>query len=429
MDKLHRNRITKIKSRLENDRSAAMILESAPAQIRSRDTSFPYRQDSNFYYLTGSEIRSTFLVISSSEKKPVLITPKTDRSLIVWEGKGVDATALASSLGATLIHTVNPKSDLLKLLKNIEILYHTNTVGSLLQSLVADLMNRQIHLRSQLPKTFSHAEVLLEDLRIIKDAEEIRLIKKAGEISGNVLRFALPLIHPGVTEHEIAATIDYGFRMDHCYPAFGTIVAAGPSAATLHYHAHSRRLNNEDLLLVDWGAEQKLYAADQTRVFPVSGKFSALQKELYSIVLESQLAAIDKVKDGVPIGDAYNAAARILTVGLIELGVLRGKTSKLMAKGAFKPYFPHGIGHSLGLDVHDIGNLRGNNKAPLRKGMVITIEPGLYFPKKIGRVPACGIRIEDDVHITSGGSEVLSPFPKSIDEIETLMQCDFVPPL
>jgi Xaa-Pro aminopeptidase len=204
---------------------------------------------------------------------------------------------------------------------------------------------------------------------------------------------------------------------------FNSIVAAGANAATLHYEALAAKIRKEDMVLIDSGAQLNRYCADITRVLPASGMFSQIHRIIYEIVLQAQLAALKKVKAGVKILTIYDAAAEVITEGLKELGVLKGPLKALLKKKAFKPYFPHGIGHSLGLDVHDLSQLRGNNEAVLEAGMVFTIEPGLYFSKSISNVPACGVRIEDNVLVTKSGCEILSPgFPKDAEQIEALMQ-------
>ncbi len=225
-------------------------------------------------------------------------------------------------------------------------------------------------------------------------------------------------------EYQIAANIEYWFKLQDCGVAFPSIAAAGRSAATLHYQDHSQALRSSEMLLIDCGATYKGYAADITRVLPVSGRFDKQQARIYDAVLAAQLAAIAKIKHGVRILDVYNAAAKELCYVLRDLKIIKGKNiSKPLKDKAFAPWFPHGIGHSLGLDTHDIGKLRGNNDARLKAGMVFTVEPGLYFPKKIAGVAACGVRIEDDILVTKTGCRVLSAgFPKERQEIESLWE-------
>jgi Xaa-Pro aminopeptidase len=265
------------------------------------------------------------------------------------------------------------------------------------------------------------AEQFTARLRLFKDPSEVAKIKEAAEITGGALQNVLPLIEAGVAEREIGAFIEYFYKVHGAEPAFGTIVASGASAATLHYRSLSRKLKKGELLLIDTGAELDMYASDITRMIPVGGTTSLELRDLHDIVLRAQLIAIKKVRPGVRMVDVYNAAAKELVYGLKYLGILKGNVSQLLKKGAFKPYFPHGIGHPLGIDVHDATPT--GQESILEKGMVITIEPGLYFPKPTGPLPACGVRIEDDVLVTSRGHEVLTAtaFTKDLNELGMLM--------
>lgn len=401
----------------------ALILSSAPAMIRSRDTHYPYRPNSDFYYLTGSESHDTTLLLSSKRRRPLIVAPKSDPLKIVWEGAPLEsAEKLAQRLGADLILTNDPLREIGTELHGVRELFYPNLPGSVGWNAARRLIEVPSHLRGNSPTHFSHTDAVLEPMRLFKEPGEVKLIREAAAITNHALFETMPFVIPGQAESTIAATIEYWFRLNGAVAGFNTIAATGPSAATLHYSQQTRTLKRGDLLLIDCGAEHQFYSADITRVVPVGGVFVAPTKEVYEIVLAAQKAAIKAVKNNVLIRTVYDAAARELTHGLVSLGILRGKVSALMAKKAYKPYFPHGIGHSLGLDVHDVGNLRGNNEAVLKSGMVFTIEPGLYFPKKTKNVPACGVRIEDDVLVTARGAEVLSVgFPKEVREIENLL--------
>jgi Xaa-Pro aminopeptidase len=256
---------------------------------------------------------------------------------------------------------------------------------------------------------------------MVKDPSEIAHIRKAAEITEGALMHVLPLIEAGTKEREVAAFIEYFYRVHGAEPAFGTIVATGPSAATLHYHSLSRTLKTGELLLIDTGAEFGMYASDITRMIPVGGTTTSELQDLHDIVLRAQMMAIRKIKPGVMMNEVYNAAARELTYGLKYLGILKGSVSQLLKKGAFKAWFPHGIGHSLGIDVHDVSP--SGPAIPLEKGMVVTIEPGLYFQKPTGPLPACGVRIEDDVLVTARGHEVLTrdALPKDLGQVSDLL--------
>ena len=397
-----------------------MVLTSSSPVTRSRDISHPFRQESDFYYLTGISEPEYTLLISSKLNEPILLAPPVDQVRVVWDGAGVPATAYAKRLGAKLIETNNPKAELLKALKGIDLLYYQNSKGSLGREIANDLFNLSSHLRGALPSRFAHIDTLLTPLRLIKDRVEIDLIRRAAQVTNAALFGALSLIEPGASEQEVSGVIEFYFRSSGAIPAFSSIVASGASAATLHYHKLAGTLKKGDLLLLDVGAEMELYSGDISRVLPVSGRFTTPQKDLYQVVLNAQKSAIRKMRPGTAMIDVQRHAIGILTEGLVDMGVLRGKVSKLIASQAYKRYFPHSIGHPLGLDVHDVGTA-SSTPLVLKPGMVLTVEPGLYFAKKTGKFPACGIRIEDDILVTKGAPEVLSEgFPKECAEIEAL---------
>lgn len=399
----------------------ALLVSSAPLTVRSHDSHYPYRQSSDFYYLTGTTARDLALLVTTGHKRPLLFGLKPDAKKIVWEGPGPDLEKIAAAIGAEPLVVDSIEREVLPYLKNIERLYHQNTPDSISWNVARRLIQTPPFQRMRSPKEFSHSDSILEEMRLYKDAEEIKLIEQAAVFTNNSLFDTMTFVREGRKEFEIAATLDYFFRLHGCEVAFSTIVGGGKSAATLHHEDLSNNLKKGEMLLIDCGAEYKMYAADITRVVPIGGKFSTSQRVLYQCVLDAQLAAIRKVKHGVKIETIYNAAAEVMIEGLRELKVLKGNTAQLIKQKAWKPYFPHGIGHSLGMDVHDVGGLRGNNEAQLEEGMVMTIEPGLYFAKAVGMLKPCGVRIEDDVLVTKTGSKILSAgFPKDIDEIEEL---------
>jgi Xaa-Pro aminopeptidase len=308
------------------------------------------------------------------------------------------------------------------LLQGSEVVYTQGLTGTVSAAVRSEISRLTGEAPRNSPHTVGSAETFLAPLRLIKSASEVAAIREAGEVTGEVLHAVLPLLEPGSSEREVGALIDYYYRLCGGCPGFETIVAAGPSAATLHYHALTRSIKDGDMVLIDTGIELGLYNADITRTIPV-GTISEAQGVMYDSVLRAQYAAIKKVKHNALIRDIYLAAAKELTIGLKEVGILKGQLSTLVSKGAYKPYFPHGIGHSLGIDVHDVGGLRGNQEARLQKGMVFTIEPGLYFPKATKHLPACGVRIEDDVVVTASGCINLTEkvFPKERDAMARVM--------
>lgn len=399
-----------------------LLLTSAPLVTRSRDEHHEYRQSSNLFYLTGSVAADLCLLVGKKLKTPVLLARKLTEKELLWDGAAPNLKPLAQSLGAELIVSDNLRKEILSRLAGSNHLYFDNIPGGLSWNIAHELISLPSHERGRMPLHFSHCDGILENLRLFKDEDEIALIKRANEITNEGLLYIAPRIRAGLSESQVARTIEYVFRMNEASMSFGTVVGSGPSAAILHHRNLVRKLKNGEMVLIDCGAEFNLYAGDITRVMPVNGKFTEQQKDLYDIVLAAQRAALKQIRAGARIGNSYDAAARVLTQGLVELKVLRGKVSTLIAKKAFRPYFPHGISHSLGLDVHDVGRLRGSHDAVLEAGMVITCEPGLYFQKKAGSLPACGVRIEDNVLVTKRGCEILSEgFPKETKQIEDLM--------
>lgn len=419
---IYRNRIKRVKQLLRtNENEAILLLASAPSVPRSEDEYYPYRQGSNFFYFTGTHAKNMILIVSPRKEKAILIAPPSDPHTTLFDGRNESAEDVADRIDAELIVTKDPRRELRNSLKGETRVFYYNSPLSLLTPIIKEFIETPSHLLQVHPREWINCYNLMTRLRMHKDAHEIAQIQEAIRITIRSLKETVPFIRPGGTEREVASTINYHFALRGAQPAFETIVGSGVSGATLHYKNHSRSLRSNELLLIDCGAELNLYSGDISRTFPVSGKFHGIEKELYEIVLEAQKKTISVLRHGVPVKKVYETAVKALTQGLVDLKVLRGKVSTLIEKGAYRPYFPHGIGHGLGLDVHDIGNLRYNSGAKLEEGMVFTIEPGLYFPKKVGRVPACGVRIEDDVLITKSGYKVLSTdMPKEIEAVESL---------
>lgn len=413
-------RIAKVDRKLK-EVHGALVLCSAPQTYRNRDNLFPYRQNSDFYYLCGSSERNLTIFLCSNEKTPLLFSPKPDPKRAIWEGKEEDPKKIARSLGAELILTNRPKEEILARLNKVEVLYHQSIPDSLSLEIAQNVLACPAHQRQKLPACIKHCDTLLSPLRKYKDKGEVDLIKKAAAITSAALDEALPYIAPNVPERFIQSTIDYWFKVFGAEPAFPTIVGSGPTAALLHYIKCDRSAKKGELMLIDCGAEYQCYASDITRVFPVSGYFEGISAELYDIVLQAQKTAISKVKHGVKVQVIYDAAAQVLCQGLVSLGVLRGKASRCFQDKAFLPYFPHSISHTIGLDVHDVGNLRGYNEALVEEGMVISVEPGLYFRSRAGKVPPCGVRIEDTVYVTRKGCEILSSYPKEMQQVVEVM--------
>jgi Xaa-Pro aminopeptidase len=401
------------------------VISSNPPATRSRDTQFPYRQNSDLFYFTGTSHQSLTLVLRPHAKdQVVIVAPPEDPVKKVWDGPQPSTKLLARELGATELLSKEPLNAVRKLLRGSDVAFLQSTPGTISADLRKEFATQSPHAMRGLPSVIVEAERLTSRLRCLKDASEIQLIRKSADLTSAALLHAAQFIKPGMKERELAVLIEYLYRLHNAEPAFNTIVATGASAATLHYHQLSRTLRKGELLLIDTGCELDMYACDVSRTIPVSSETSAPLQRVYECVLRAQEAAIRAVRPGVRMTDVHAVAASELTLGLKDLGVLRGNSRELLKKGAYKPYFPHGIGHSLGIDVHDVGPGPSDSLGVLEKGMVVTIEPGLYFSKPVGKIPPCGVRIEDDVLVTARGCEVLTAgvFPKELNEIRNVVE-------
>lgn len=422
MTNIHRKRITRVTRRLRGV-GGALLLSSALHRSSSRDAHYPFVQDSDLFYLTGSVADHIALLVFGDGRKPIVFGAPIEKLRLIWDGAPPDAKKLARSIGAEFIAAKDLKREIRSKITGVDRLYYSNISGSVAWCVAEEMLRTPSHARSKLPVTFAHADVILSEERLIKDAGEVRLIREAAKRSNAALTAVLPMIRPGIKESELAEHLRHQLALRECSLSFDSIIGSGVSGATLHYRALTRKLQRKDLLLIDFGGRYQMYCADITRVYPVSGVFGAKERALYEIVLEANKAAIAKARDGVLVKAVYDASVRVITEGLVDLGLLKGKISALIAKRAYQPFYPHSVGHPLGLDPHDSGDMRTNAGVRLRRGMVITIEPGIYLPKSKHRLPACGVRIEDDILITAGSADVLtSGCAKEIDEIEALLR-------
>ncbi|GAA0361613.1 Xaa-Pro aminopeptidase [Bowmanella denitrificans] len=409
------------------------IVSAAREVTRSRDTEFPFRQDSDFYYLTGFNEPDAVLVMEKSQGKSVslLFCRERDPHAEIWHGRRLGPERAVAALGVDAAFTLSQLEE--------EVLVRANGKSRLVFAQGADealdnmLFSTLAQLRSA-PKKGYIAPKLMQDirpavhsLRHIKSAAEIQLMRRAAEISCQAHIRAMQFCTPGRYEYQLEAELHHEFAMQGArYPAYGTIVGSGINACILHYTENQDELQAGDLVLIDAGAELCGYAADITRTFPVSGKFSPEQALLYQLVLDAQLAAFQHIHPGGTLPQAMDAAVRVLTQGLIQLGILQGELEDNIQSQHYRDYFMHGIGHWLGLDVHDVGDYkRDGEDQPLVPGMVLTIEPGLYI-SDMAEVEAkwrgIGIRIEDNLLVTADGYENLTAAcPKHIADIERLM--------
>ncbi len=411
--------------------NAIAVIPAAREAIRSRDTEYAYRQDSNFHYLSGFNEPEALMVLIPGRKAGqfIMFCRENDPLKETWHGRRVGVERAPEVLGADDAFPISDIDDILPgLLEGKQYVYHTLGKDQLFDAQLLGWLNQARSSRRDGadPDAFISLDFHLHDMRLHKSRFEIALMKKAATISAQGHIKAMQNCKPNKHEYELEASLIAEYKRHGCDHAFLPIVGNGENGCILHYTENRSKLLDGNLVLIDSGAEYEGYAGDITRTFPVNGVFTEDQKKVYNIVLNAQLAAIDAVKPGKHWNDAHEAALKVLTKGLIELGILKGKLSTLLRDKAYQPYYMHRTGHWLGADVHDVGEykIEGNWRL-LEPGMVVTVEPGLYLndAKKIPkRYRNIGIRIEDDVVVTQTGCEVISAaVPKQVDEIEALM--------
>lgn len=408
------------------------ILGTAPTHIRNNDAEYKYRADSSFFYMTGFIEPEAVMVLEKAEGnvKYTLFLREKDKLREIWDGKRVGLDGAKAEFGADEAIAIGKLNEIMPslLLKKQQVFARFN----------ADLINwldqaKLIQRGEGVVETITNIDSLINEMRLIKDEQEIERLKIAGQISAyghiQAMKAVKPLMQKNQgNEARLEAEVNYAFAQYGCVPSYNSIVAGGDNANILHYVENDQPLVDGDLVMIDAGAEYQHYAGDISRTFPVNGKFSDVQKQVYNIVLNANIEAIKSLKAGKHGKIHHETALKVLTQGLIELGVLTGDVDTLIEEKAYMPFFMHGTGHWLGLDVHDAGRYMDNEGNPrtLEKGMVITVEPGLYFAHDNELVPekyrGMGIRIEDDVVITDGEPLVLtSDVPKTVEEIEALM--------
>jgi Xaa-Pro aminopeptidase len=412
---------------------AILVLPAAPERIRSRDTHYPYRQDSDLWYLTGFPEPEAVLVLVPGRQhgEAILFCRERDPEREGWDGPRSGPEGAVERFG---LDDAYPIDDLDEILPGLlegrsRVYYHFGRDTEFDLKLIGWLNRVRAQVRSgaQPPHEFLELGHLLDELRLFKSPAELRLMQRAADISVKAHEAAMRAAKPGVREYELQAEIERVFRMHDATPAYGSIVGAGGNACVLHYVANAAQSRDGDLVLVDAGAEYRNYASDITRTFPVNGRFGKEQRALHDLVGAAQGAALAHARPGVPYEAGHEAAVRALTEGLLRLGLLKGALEKNIADGKYKRFYRHKTGHWLGLDVHDVGDYRidGDSRL-LEPGMVFTIEPGLYVAPDDTTVAAkwrgIGIRTEDDVLVTKDGHKVLTgKLARSADEIEALM--------
>ena len=412
--------------------NAAVVIAGASTQYRNADSSYAFRQDSNFWYLTGfNEAEATLVVLTDDSQitKSIAFVPEKDKLKEIWDGYRAGPEGAVKDHGFDEAFNNSEINDQLpELLKGRDrVFYPVGKNAGLDQNIIEWIKTVKSKDRHSSAIDIADASSKVGNQRLIKDAYEIDLMKKACRISAESHVEAMKFVKPGMTEQEMEAFYLYEFaKRGGRFSAYTPIVAGGENACVLHYVENSKPLLDGDLLLVDAGCEYDFYASDITRTFPVSGKFTDAQLAIYEVVLEAESKAIAAVSVNNNVMDAQIISEKVVTQGLIDLGILTGSVDDLHAKGAFKEFYMHKIGHWLGIDVHDAGDYMEDDQfMQFKPGMVTTIEPGIYIPSSANvddKWKGIGIRIEDDILVTPDGNENLTEFvPSDPKEIEALM--------
>ncbi|MCC5067718.1 aminopeptidase P N-terminal domain-containing protein [Xanthomonas campestris] len=412
---------------------AILILPAAPERVRSHDTHYPYRQDSDFWYLSGFPEPEAVLVLVPGRKhgETILFCRERDAEREAWDGPRAGQEGAVAQYGMDDAYPIDDVDEILPglLEGRSRVYYHFGRDVDFDLKLIGWLkrVREQVRHGAQPPHEFLELGHLLHEQRLFKSRDEIALMQQAADISVRAHRAAMRLARPGVHEYQLQAEIEREFRAADAWPAYGSIVGTGSNACVLHYRANNARSRDGELVLVDAGAEYRGYAADITRTFPVNGRFSAAQRALHDLVGAAQAAALAQAQPGIAYEAGHLAAVQALTEGLLRLGLLKGSLERNLAEGHYKRFYRHKTGHWLGLDVHDVGEYRlAGESRLLEPGMVFTIEPGLYVSADDTSVDAkwrgIGIRTEDNVLITADGHRVLTDaLARSADEIEAEM--------
>ena len=409
------------------------IIPSAPETVRNRDVLNAYRQDSDFYYLTGfNEPKAIAVLIPEREAADyILFCQEKDDKKTLWDGELAGQEGAIDDFGAADSFPITDLNDILPgLLESCSKVFYAMGCDAYLDQHIPEWINRirkQSRMGIEGPLEIVALDHYLHDMRIYKSAAELHAMRKAIDISSKAHIELMKMCHVGINERDLEAQfLYYSYTAGTREQAYPSIVGSGKNACILHYIQNQSQCKDGDLVLVDAGCEYDYYASDITRTFPVNGVFSPAQKEIYGLVLRAQQAAINQVKAGNHWNQPHEAAAKVIAEGLLQLKLLKGTLTSVLEKGSYKRFFPHRTGHWLGMDVHDVGNYKAAGEwRVFEEGMVLTVEPGIYIveskdiPKKWWNI---GVRIEDDILVTKDGYEVLSKnCPKTIAEIEEIM--------
>jgi Xaa-Pro aminopeptidase len=410
---------------------AVAILQGARLVARSNDTDFPFRQDSDFHYLTGFDYPHAVAVLrTDGGPEYTLFVEPRDREREIWNGYRPGVEGAKADFGANEALPIDAlDGELPRMLEHAERVLHMLGRDPKLDAKIAEIFEslRKRSRQGLIPASqVVDPRSILHEMRLIKEPREIEILRRASAMTAEGHREAARLAHEGRFEYEVQAALEYAFRRrGSAGPAYGSICGGGKNATCLHYVANDQKLANGTLLLIDAACELEGYASDVTRTYPVGGSFSGAQRAIYEVVLAAQLASLDAAKPGATLPDVHAASVRKLTEGMIALGLLSGDVDDLIQSDAHRRYYMHGTSHWLGLDVHDVGPYTlGGKPRPLQPGMCFTVEPGLYVAADDEKAPrellGIGVRIEDDVVITAGGHENLTAphVPKHPADVE-----------
>ena len=413
--------------------SGIAIVPTAPERVRNRDSEYLYRYDSYFYYLCGfQEPQAVLVLIAGAEPQSLLFCREKNLERETWDGFRFGPEAAREAFGVDAAYPIAQLDEKLPaLMANQPALYYAPGMDADWDARIMRWLN-QVRAQSRTgvsaPQRIHDVRAALDEMRLLKNGHELELMRRAAAISAKAHERAMRATRPGRMEYEIEAELLYEFRRRGAqFPAYWPIVGGGVNGCILHYRENNCVLNDGDLVLIDAGAEFDCYAADITRTFPANGRYRGEQRAAYEIVLAAQGAAMAEVRAGKHWNEPHDAAVKVLTRGLVDLGLLKGDVGGLIEKGDYKRFYMHRTGHWLGMDVHDVGDYKvADTWREFEPGMVLTVEPGLYIaaaadiPEGFHNI---GIRIEDDVLVTRNGCEVLTQdAPKTIDEIEALMR-------
>ena len=432
---IYKERRQKVLAQMEN---GIALLPSANMQVRSNDTEFPFRQESNFYYLTGFDEPDALLMLCKKDKenKTVLFLRERDPEMEMWVGKRLGVEPACETLDVDEAYDIKDlEKELPRLLEGTAHLYLDTFRENEYIHTVKKVSEALSHVRTVdvSPRNYIHLNTLIEKMRLHKEPEEIEQIKKALTITSQAHHAAMAMVEPGMKEYEIQAVIEYIFKKyGSQHDAYGTIVAGGNNANTLHYVDNKAVLNSGDMMLIDAGCEWNYYASDITRTTPINGKFSKPQQALYEGILDVQQKIIRSIKPGISKQQLQEKSELLLAQVMLDLGILKGSLDEIIEKKTHRKYYPHGIGHWMGLDVHDTCPYKDENGKEILfdEGVILTIEPAIYLPEDDMDIPdvyrGIGIRTEDNILVTKNGNENLSSdIAKSVREIEKMCTKDY----